>query len=87
MWMAHSSVDLDASIPMPNNELMSTTSPGTDQFIHELDNALAEGATGKHDRQIMGKAIEALKRSQEETRKRIGVVDVAVELIRDARNQ
>lgn len=62
---------------------MSITSPITEEHLHDLDKALEP----VRDRDDMRRAIEALKKSQEETRKRIGTVTVAVDLIRDARDQ
>ena len=52
-----------------------------------LENALQWVAKGQRDPERMRKAIESLERSREETRKRTGILDVAVDLIRDARNQ
>ena len=39
------------------------------------------------DRDTMRKACDEMDRLREETRERVGVVDVAVELVRDARDQ
>jgi hypothetical protein len=64
---------------------MSTNTPITGK--HELDEAIARVMTGKRDPEVMRKAVEQLSRSREETRKKIGTVDVAVELVRDARDQ
>jgi hypothetical protein len=52
-----------------------------------LENALERVATGRRDPERMRKAVESLEQSREATRKKIGVVNVAVDLIRDARNQ
>jgi hypothetical protein len=64
---------------------MSTDTPTTGK--HELEEALERTAAGKRDPEKMRKALGELARSREETRKKIGTVDIAVELIRDARDQ
>jgi hypothetical protein len=46
-----------------------------------------EEALSQEDRETMRKACEEMDRLREETRARVGVVDVAVELVRDARDQ
>jgi len=53
---------------------------------HELEESLERAASGRRDPERMRTAVEALPRTREETRRRIGTVDVSVELIRDARN-
>ena len=52
-----------------------------------LEEALERVVKRQRDPERLRKAIEGLERSREETRKKIGIVDVAVDLIRDARNQ
>ncbi len=66
---------------------MSISSPITEQLVHDLDKALQDAATGKRDPDKMAKALEAMQASVEETRKRIGTVSVAVDLIRELRDQ
>jgi hypothetical protein len=39
------------------------------------------------DRETMRRACEEMDRMREQTRQRIGIVDVAVEYVRDARDQ
>lgn len=63
---------------------MSTDTPTTGK--HELEEFLERAAAGKRDPEMMRKALEELARSREETRTKIGIVNVAVELIRDARD-
>jgi hypothetical protein len=53
----------------------------------ELEEALERAAVGKRDAERMRNAIEELARTREETRTQLGTVDVAVDLIRDARDQ
>ncbi len=54
---------------------------------HELEESLERVVAGKRDLVIMRQAIIDLELSREATRQKIGTVDVAVELIRDARDQ
>jgi hypothetical protein len=68
-----------------DNGTMSISFPTTD--ADNLARSLERVATKKRDPERMRKAIEEMDRSREETRKKIGTVDVAVDLIRDARNQ
>ena len=63
---------------------MSISHP--DSFT-ELEQSLDRAAKGQRDPERMRKALEQMKQSREETRQKIGVVEVAVDLIRDARNQ
>ena len=49
--------------------------------------AALKRAKGVRDPETLKKVIEEMNRSREETRKRIGIVNVAVELVRDARNR
>ena len=66
---------------------MSISNPISDQLAHGIDEALARVAKGERDPEKMEKAIEEMNRMREELRKRIGIVNVAVDLIRDARHQ
>lgn len=59
---------------------MSTDSASA---LKELEETLARAP----DRETIRKACEEMDRLREETRKRVGVVDVAVELVRDARDR
>lgn len=49
--------------------------------------ALEESLSREPDREAMRRACEEMDRMREETRQRVGIVDVAVELVRDARDQ
>lgn len=53
----------------------------------ELEQTVARLLSGVRDPAIGRRAREEMDRMREETRKRIGTVEVAVELIRDAREQ
>lgn len=66
---------------------MSLSNPITDQLAHGIDEALARAENGERDIEKMAKAIEEMNRMREELRQRIGTLNVAVDLIRDARNQ
>ena len=59
----------------------------TTELAHEIDEALSRAVKGERDSLRMAKALAEMNRMREELRKRIGTVDVAVDLIRDARNQ
>ena len=66
---------------------MSISNPITDKMAHDLDKALEGAVTKSRDPEKMRAVIDAMNVSREETRQRIGTVNVAVDLIRDARNQ
>lgn len=53
------------------------------QALKELEETLAR----EPNRETMRRACEEMDRMREETRKRVGIVDVAVEFVRDARDQ
>lgn len=55
-------------------------------LVRELEQALERASTGSRDVVEMRHAREEMNRLREELRREIGVVDVAVDLIRDARN-
>jgi len=55
----------------------------TTTTLGELEEALSD----EPDRGTMRKACGEIDRLREETRLRVGVVDVAVEFVRDARDQ
>lgn len=57
------------------------------ELIHELHESLVSGRTDVRDPETLRKAREEMNRMREELRHRIGTVEVAVDLIRDARNQ
>ena len=59
----------------------------TTDLVHELEQTLQRASTGIRDPAEMRQAREEMNRLPEELRQKIGVVDVAVDLIRDARNQ
>ncbi len=54
--------------------------------LNELRETLTRLQAGVRDPQATQKAIERMDRMREELRMKIGTVDVAVELIRDARD-
>lgn len=64
---------------------MSTESLPTAK--QELDQAIARLLKGGRDPEAGRQAREDMDRMREETRKRIGTVEVAVDLVRDARDQ
>jgi hypothetical protein len=52
----------------------------------ELRAVIADLATGKRDAKAMDKAARDMDRMREETRKKLGTLDVAVDLIREGRD-
>jgi len=54
--------------------------------LTELRETLARVQAGVRDPQAMRQACERMDRNREELRKKVGTLDMAVELIRDARN-
>ena len=66
---------------------MSTAIPISDLLKQELETSLERASHGVRDREAMRKAGEDMNRMREDLRQRIGTVDIAVELVRDARDQ
>ena len=66
---------------------MSISSPKSSEHVHGLEESLARLMRGERDPERMGKALEAAKRTCEETRRKVGTLDVCVDLIREARDQ
>ena len=54
----------------------------SESALKELEATLAQAP----DRETMRKACEEMDRLREETEKRVGIVNVAVEFVRDARD-
>lgn len=59
----------------------------TTDLVHELQQTLERAAAGVRDAGEMRQAREEMNRLRDELQQKIGIVDVAVDLIRDARNQ
>ncbi len=57
------------------------------EFVSELQVAVDRLIKGVRDPEAMEKASERMDRMREEMRKRIGQVEVAVELSREARDE
>ena len=65
-----------------------TTAPNvTIDALTELQRAIERLLSGQHDPEAMRKACERMDAMREELRGRIGTVDIAVDLIREARDQ
>lgn len=58
----------------------------TVRAMSELNEALARLATGARDAEVTRKACERMDAMREELRQRIGTIEVAVDLVRHARN-
>lgn len=67
---------------------MSTaaTPDTTAEAFEELQATIVRLVQGRRDPEAMRKACERMDRMREELRARIGTVELAVDLIRDARN-
>ena len=57
------------------------------ELMAELQEAVDRAIKGIRDPEIMRKACEEMDRAREELRKRIGETNIAVELIREARDE
>jgi hypothetical protein len=57
------------------------------ELVHELRESLERAAKGIRIPEEMRQARNEMNRMREELRQNFGTVDVAVDLIRDARNQ
>jgi len=79
--------DVASAPKMTKNTGMSTETSRTAEGIKDLQDAVERLIKGIRDPEIIRKACDDMDRMREETRQRIGTVEVAVELIRDARNQ
>ena len=70
-----------------DNSSMSTDTVNTAELVREIQERLKKAAAGIRDPEEMRRARENMNRMREELRQRIGIVNVAVDLIRDARDQ
>jgi hypothetical protein len=66
---------------------MSIEISATAEATRELDEIVERLGNGTRDAGLMRKSRERMDQMREELRRRIGTVEVAVDLIRDARNQ
>jgi hypothetical protein len=66
---------------------MSTATLFPAELMAKMQEAADNAAKGIRDPQVMRKASDEMDRMREELRKRIGVVDMAVNLVRDARDR
>jgi len=66
---------------------MSTDTTTTADASKELEEAIDRLINGVRDPETMRKACEEMDLMREETRQRIGTVEVAVELVRDFRDR
>ena len=65
---------------------MSNVIPSPEIWTTELNDAVRSLMIGVRDPEAMRKACDRMDRMREELRQRIGNVEMAVELIRDARS-
>lgn len=66
---------------------MSIDTASSAELVQRLHERLEQVAKGICDQDEMREGAERMDRMREELRKRIGIVNVAVELVRDARDQ
>jgi hypothetical protein len=69
-----------------DNTSMSIETKNTGDAWDELQSALDRLATGVRDPQAARASRDRMNRLREENRKRLGVQNIAVELIRESRN-
>ncbi|MEX2286943.1 MAG: hypothetical protein WD648_07635 [Planctomycetaceae bacterium] len=65
---------------------MSTETISTSEAMKELQEAVDRLVRGERDPDAMRRACERMDQMREALRERVGTTDLAVELIRDARN-
>jgi hypothetical protein len=78
-------IPIDSVVSSLNNTFMSTDVATTGK--RDLHEAIARLMKHVRDPDAGKKARDDMDKMREETRKRIGTVEVAVDLVRDARNQ
>ncbi|HEV3259465.1 MAG TPA: hypothetical protein VG013_21550 [Gemmataceae bacterium] len=66
---------------------MNANEPIPAELMAELRTATERAAKGDHDPEVMRRACERMDQMREELRRRAGDLDVAVELIREARDE
>src|SRR5690348_1897218 len=69
-----------------DNWIMSIDTTTTAEAKREVDEAVERLLKGVRDPDAARRACERMDREREELRKKIGTIEVAVDLIRDARN-
>ena len=65
---------------------MDTDTINTAEAKRQLDDAIERLMKGVRDPEAASRACERMDHEREELRKKIGTIEVAVDLIRDARN-
>ena len=75
-------------VPSPSKiGLMSTYPAGTTTLLSELAERLRKARQGVRDPEEMRKACDHMDQAREELRQRIGTVEVAVNLVREGREE
>jgi len=57
------------------------------KLLAELESVMADLAKGKRDPEAMRKAARDMDKMREETRNELGILDVAVDLVREGRDE
>lgn len=80
---------LDASLFPQTINAMATRGKNriAPKLLAELESVLADVAKGKRDPETMKKAARDMDRMRERTRSEFGTLDVAVDLIREGRDE
>ena len=74
-----------AALPVPKNRSMSTDTPTIGRL--ELEELVAKLMKGERYAEAAKKSRERMNRMREETYRRIGVVEVAVDFVREYRDR
>jgi hypothetical protein len=85
-WFKAAATPIDRSNISADNDAMNVTEKNliSPELLAELEEVLRNPYAAP-DPEAMAKACKQINRMREETRKKMGELDVAVELIRDAR--
>ena len=78
---------IDSRLKNSDNYCMSNATIFSPELIAQMQEAADRAAKGVRDPTAMDRAFKEMDRIREELRQRIGTVNVAVDLVREARNQ
>ena len=79
-------MEIDCIPELIQNVSMSTETVIPAEIIARMQQAAEKAAKGIRDPEEMRNACAAMDRMREELRRRVGIVDLAVELVRDVRD-
>jgi hypothetical protein len=80
---------LTPPVSRPTINLMTTKEKNliSPKLLAELECVMADVAKGKRDAEAMKKAARDMDRMREDTRSKLGILDVAVDLVRESRDE